>query len=370
MYDLTNYRLDDPDLVDSPALLIFTEIAKENIQRAIQAIGDVRRLRPHVKTNKSVEACRMMMDAGISKFKCATIAEAEMLVKAGAKDILLSYQPVGPKQVRWELLMLDDPAVRFACLVDNMHIANQLSSRGEACGKPFEVYLDINAQTNRTGIAPDAAAEALYRACMALPGLQLVGMHMYDGHLRQVDWHERKVACDEGFAPVGELAAKLRSEGVKVEIVAGGSTTFTIHAQRPDVVCSPGTFIYWDKGYSDGLPEQPYTPAALVFTRIISLPAPDLVCLDLGHKSIAAENPLPNRVTLLGVRGWEPVSQSEEHLVYRVSPDHTHKVGDCFLGIPYHICPTVALYEQAFTVEVGRPTGVWRTISRDKKITY
>ncbi|WP_209331001.1 D-TA family PLP-dependent enzyme [Lunatimonas salinarum] len=370
MFDQSKYGLSEPDLIDSPALLIFTDIVKENIQKAVQAIGDVQRLRPHVKTNKSIEACRLMMDAGISRFKCATIPEAEMLVKAGAKDILLSYQPVGPKQVRWEMLIQDFPAIRFACLVDTVHIANQLSEKGVACGKPFEVYLDINAQTNRTGIVPDESAEELYRTCLALPGLKVAGMHVYDGHLRQLDWNERKIACDAGFSPVADLAAKMRSEGVEVEIVAGGSTTFTIHAKRSGVVCSPGTFIYWDKGYSDGLPEQPYTPAALVFTRIISLPAPDLICLDLGHKSIAAENPLANRVTLLGVSGWEPVSQSEEHLVYRVSPDHTHQVGDGFFGIPYHICPTVALYEQAYTVKDGRPTGVWRTISRDKKITY
>jgi len=370
MVDLKKYPLAEPDLIDSPALVIFTDIAKENIQKAIGAIGDVRRLRPHVKTNKSVEACRLMMDAGISKFKCATIAEAEMLVKAGAKDILLAYQPVGPKQVRWEMLIMDYPNIRFACLVDHIRIAKQLSEKGVASGKPFEVYLDINAQTNRTGIAPGEAAEELYRACLALPGLTVIGMHVYDGHLRQVDWHARKVACDEGFEPIEKLAEKLRDEGVKVEIVAGGSTTFTIYAQRPGIICSPGTFIYWDKGYSDGLPEQPYTPAALVFTRIISLPAPDLICLDLGHKSIAAENPLPNRVTILGVSGWEPVSQSEEHLVFKVSPNHSYQVGDCFFGIPYHICPTVALYEQAFIVEDGCPTGVWRTISRDKKITY
>ena len=60
-------------------------------------VKDVSKLRPHVKTNKITEVCAMMMEAGISKFKCATIAEAEMLAMIKAKDVLLAYQPVGPK---------------------------------------------------------------------------------------------------------------------------------------------------------------------------------------------------------------------------------------------------------------------------------
>ncbi|WP_431209816.1 hypothetical protein ACQ86N_27335 [Puia sp. P3] len=37
------------------------------------------------------------------------------------------------------------------------------------------------------------------------------------------------------------------------------------------IECSPGTFVYWDKGYGDGFPDQPFSPAALVVTRVISL---------------------------------------------------------------------------------------------------
>src|SRR5687768_11286747 len=94
------YELKDPDQVDSPALIIFPDRVKENIRILISMIDDVKRLRPHVKTNKSSEACRLMMEAGVEKFKAATISEAEMLAVSGAQDILLAYQPVGPKVKR------------------------------------------------------------------------------------------------------------------------------------------------------------------------------------------------------------------------------------------------------------------------------
>jgi len=63
------------------------------------------------------------------------------------------------------------------------------------------------------------------------------------------------------------------------------------------------------------------------------------------------------------------VSQSEEHLVLEAGRDHRYKTGDVLYGIPYHICPTVALYERACTVEKGKLAGEWKNIARDRKIT-
>jgi len=372
MIDKTSdwFTLSHPEQIDSPALLVYTARAKENIQQALSVVKNPNRLRPHVKTNKAAEACQLMMDAGIRAFKCATIAEAEMLVKAGAKDILLAYQPVGPKQERWLNLIQSTAGISFSCLIDNYPIATQLSKLAEKNNLTFRVYIDLNAGTNRTGIAPGDSAEKLYRDCIPLENLEVVGFHVYDGHLRQPDIEDRKKACDEGYQPIADMYKRLTKEGHALEVIAGGSTTFTIHANRPEATCSPGTFIYWDQGYGEGLPEQAFKPAALVMTRIISLPGPGLVCLDLGHKSIAAENPLPNRVTFLNADDLTPVSQSEEHLVLQTSSHHPYRVGDVFYGIPYHICPTVALYDHVSTIVDGKKTGEWKVMARDKRITY
>ncbi|HKB43962.1 MAG TPA: hypothetical protein VKC90_06225, partial [Chitinophagaceae bacterium] len=149
----------------------------------------------------------------------------------------------------------------------------------------------------------------------------------------------------------------------------GGSPTFSIHCKRKKIECSPGTFIYWDKTYQDLCPEQIFLPAALVMTRVISLPDETKLCLDLGHKSVAAENELIRRVYFPDAPQLKAISQSEEHLVVDAGKDHSYKVGDLLFGIPFHICPTVALYEKAYTVENGKLAGEWKTIARDRKIT-
>jgi D-serine deaminase-like pyridoxal phosphate-dependent protein len=61
--------------------------------------------------------------------------------------------------------------------------------------------------------------------------------------------------------------------------------------------------------------------------------------------------------------------QSEEHLVAEAGSNHSYKIGDVLYGMPIHICPTVALYERAYTVNDGKVGGEWRTVARDRKIT-
>src|SRR6185295_7254857 len=137
----------------------------------------------------------------------------------------------------------------------------------------------------------------LYSFLSSAPGIVAAGLHAYDGHIRDLDMNVRTKACDDSFSLVLGLKKKLESAGMKVPvIVAGGSPTFPIHAKRKEIECSPGTFIYWDKGYSTSCPEQSFLPAAVLITRIISLPAPGKVCTDLGHKSVAAENEIDRRV--------------------------------------------------------------------------
>src|ERR1700743_886670 len=94
------YTIENIDQLDTPALVVFPERVRENIRLAVEMAGSPARLRPHVKTHKSPDTARLMLAAGIAQFKCATIAEAEMLAIAGAQDVLLAYQPIGPKAVR------------------------------------------------------------------------------------------------------------------------------------------------------------------------------------------------------------------------------------------------------------------------------
>lgn len=363
------YHISNIQEIDSPALIVYPSRVKENISILLSMIDDRLRLRPHVKTHKTKEATKLMMEAGISKFKCATIAEAEMLAICGAKDVLLAYQPVGPKLVRFVSLIKKYPLTLFSCLIDSVYAARQMADVFAQESLTVPVYIDLNTGMNRTGIAPGKPAIELYMQCSSFNGITPAGLQLYDGHIRQSDFQLRTAHCDENFSAAKKIAHELSAMGFSEPIiVAGGSPTFSIHSKRQIVECSPGTFIYWDKGYLSLCPEQAFIPAALVITRVISLPDKTRLCLDLGHKSIASENDLSKRVYFLNAPGLIPVSQSEEHLVVEAGTGHSYKIGDVLFGLPFHICPTCALYERAITIEENRSSGEWKIIARDRRI--
>ncbi|MBC6609463.1 D-TA family PLP-dependent enzyme [Hymenobacter sp. BT507] len=362
------FTLQNPDQLDTPALVVYPERVRRNLDQLTASIDDMDRLRPHIKTHKSAEATQLMLDAGIRKFKCATIAEAELLGQCWAPNVLLAYQPVGPKATRFVELVQRYPHTAFSCLIDNYPAAQYLHQLAGAAGLTVSIFIDLNVGMNRSGIAPAAAFE-LYQQCAALPHLHVVGLHAYDGHIHEPDLAERTARCHAAFAPVQALAEQLRGVGHAPVIVAGGTPTYPIHAARPEVECSPGTFIYWDGGYGQAFAEQPFEPAALVLTRVVSLPTPTTLCVDLGHKAIASESPLDKRVTFLNGPELRPVGHSEEHLVLEAGPGHPYRVGDLLYGLPHHICPTVALHAQAYTIDDYHLTGTWLTVARNRTIT-
>ena len=356
--------------IDSPALLVFPALVKKNIAEMIRMVGDVNRLRPHIKTHKTAEGIRLMMDAGISKFKCATIAEAELLAMTGAIDVLLAHQPVGPRMERLQQLCIQYPQTVFSTITDNLDAAKQMGEVFSKQAQSMGVYIDINVGMNRTGIAPDETALALYEGLMQVKGIHFMGLHVYDGQHRQADPAARETACDEAFQAVYGLINLMESKGYpRPFIIAGGSPSFSIHAKKTDRDCGPGTNIFWDRGYGLTCPEQDFIPAVHILTRVISLPAPNRICLDLGHKAVASENELAKRVYFPDHPELKPVGQSEEHLVMELAPGHGFKPGDALIGIPYHICPTVALHDTLIAIEGENIIGEWKVAARKRKIS-
>ena len=363
------FLIREVDELDSPALTVHKDRIQYNIDTMIGMVKDPLRLRPHVKTYKIPEIVNMQIRAGIRKFKCATIAEAEMLALTGAQDVLLAYPLVGPRLNRFFQLIPKYPDTKFSVIIDHESGARSVAEKAVNSFVPVNVYLDINNGNNRTGISPDHAF-VLFKKCFELKGINPLGLHVYDGHIRENDPEIRKRKCDLDFQKVKNLGLFIRQKlDFEPVIVAGGSPTFPIHSRREKIECSPGTSLLWDAGYSENFPDIPFQTAAVVITRVVSQPAPRIFCLDLGHKSIASENPLNNRIRFLNKVGLEPVNHSEEHLVIKSEKEDYLEVGEVLYGIPYHICPTAALYDEVAVIRNNLIVHTWKIMARSRKIT-
>ncbi len=360
------YTIHHPEALLSPSLVLFRDLVEANLRGMIAMAGPAGKLRPHVKTHKMPALVRMAEAMGIHKHKCATIAEAEMIAASGGGDVLLAYPVVGPNLARLAKLVQSYPGTTFRATVDHPDPARALSEAMAGAGRPLSTLVDLDVGMGRTGIAPGDAAAELYALIDALPNLEVGGLHAYDGHVRDFDLDERRRSAKPGLLATHQLRERLLAASLPVpRVVLGGTPTFPIHAQvdTPGVECSPGTCVLHDAGYASKFPDLPFTPAALLFTRVVSRPRAGRACLDLGHKAVAAD-PVGARLTLLGVPGATLGGQSEEHLVIEGDEVDRLQPGDALLAIPTHICPTCALHSWAYVVEGGEVVDRWEVTAR------
>ena len=353
--------------IESPGLIVFPEIVESNIKLAIKMVeGNLNRLRPHIKTHKTQEVNDLMLKAGIYKFKCATIAEAELLAISNAKDILLSIQPTGTTLARFIALGLQYQNSQFSCLIDDYNAAEKINDLAIKHHVTIPVFIDINVGMNRTGIVPKEAFKLIEEISNDLPNLITKGLHAYDGHIRDVNLQTRIEHVQQDFIDFYALIDKIDSS--TYELVVGGTPSFLVHRSNNRFVCSPGTFVFFDVGYRNLFHENTFKMAIQIIGRVISKPTNSTICIDLGHKSVAAENPIDNRVRFIDFPHWTLKSQSEEHGIIEVQDHSNIEIGQIIRMYPYHICPTVALHQNLQVVEHDEMVGEWLVKARNRKI--
>lgn len=356
------YKIENEESVFTPAILIYPERIKENIRRMIKLAGDSSRLRPHVKTHKMGEVVVFQTEQGITKFKCATLTELEMTVKNGGTDILLSYPLLGPDIQRYIELLREFPEVNFSLTVDAFDACADLTRAAIQNNLVLDVFIDIDNGMHRTGASPDEAYDLATKIKIS-EWLNLKGLHIYDGHIHITDFDKRRVLCDKDFEQVNTLVQKLSQAGINAgELACGGTFSFPIHAKYPERTLCPGTPLLWDAGYEQSIPDLNFLYAAVLVGRVISKPGNN-VCIDWGHKSMAAEMQQP-RVQFLGLEINSIENQSEEHLVITTSQELN--LGDLVYALPKHICPTIALHEQVYVLEENKVVDKWDVVARKR----
>lgn len=365
------YRFTGQEKVPSPQLLYYPRLIRQNIADMVRIAGGADRLWPHIKTYKAEPVLQLLAQAGIHRFKCATIAEAELALSAGAREVLLAYPLVGPNIQRFLSLSRAYPQARLYAIADDTRQARLLGEQAAAMGLSLPLLLDIDLGQHRTGVSLEKALE-LYPAWSRLPGIVMVGLHCYDGHRHEFDPQARMDAVAPADEAVSRLVHNLRAQGLNCDVVImGGTPSFPCHQALTDAYLSPGTCVIQDAGYRQSFPDLPFTPAAAVLTRVISHPTENSFTLDLGTKAVACD-PAPPRAVVVGLEDARTVMHNEEHWVLSLPREHSHRIpaiGTELFAIPIHICPTTILYPYALAIEEGRISGCWPIAARDRKIT-
>lgn len=349
------FMLNDPHQTLSPSLLIGWATVQSNLRRMLALAGSPSRLRPHMKTHKTKDITLLYQSQGITRHKCATLREAEVLAECGASNVLIAYPMVGPNQQRVCELAKRFPQTTFNVLGDDREMMLQLDHQARSTGVTIGLFLDFNVGQDRTGLV---SGESLHPLLDQLKSLKLAGLHLYDGQNTSLQLTDRKDRVHKTYQRGAELRSRLQPHALTpLEIVLGGTPSFMLFAHEitdPQVSLSPGTCILHDAGYGQKYPELGFEPAAAVLTRCISRPGPKLVTFDVGTKAIASDPPFGQRVQLVGLEDARCTLHNEEHYVVETERADRWKPGMETYAVPMHVCPTIALYNQAYVVEEGK----------------
>ncbi len=251
----SHYVIRDTSAIFTPALLFYKDLIRQNIARAVEIAGAARsaaaarqdaqdaRNRPHGTRRRHPQAQvrhpRRGRDAG----------------QAGAPDVLLAYNLVGPNCGRLARLIRTYPDCRFSVLADHPVGARSRCPRRW----PLREQQRGCAARSRRGPAPHRhrprtgsrrAVRVVWSRCPGLTARRLARLRwpQSSGELRRT----------AGGGPArcwsrSSLCARpLEKKGLPVpRIVAGGTPTFPVYARLdlPGLECSPGTCFLHDDGY-------------------------------------------------------------------------------------------------------------------------
>ncbi len=354
----------------TPLLVVDLSLFTANTDAVLARAGNPSRLWPHIKSAKSSRFVMMLQARGVRSFKCATLAEARILGRCGAKDALLAYPATGPVVEGLAALAGRHRATRFGCLVEDAARLATVSRTAEHAGVDIDVFVDVDAGQDRSGIASPELVSELFDRIGRSECVRAAGLHLYDGHNHQSDIAKRTAGAERCVKLIDSILDRLGVGGHDPGVlIMGGTPTFPIYAREARFSLSPGTAFYYDAGYRERFPDLPFVPAAWVLGRVVSVRGPCALTIDIGTKAIATD-PSGSRGTFVDMAQPEVVLHNEEHWTLRFPAPHRRKAGDTVRVVPSHICPTVNLYNAVCAVDPSSGEVEWWPVdARDRVVS-
>jgi D-serine deaminase-like pyridoxal phosphate-dependent protein len=230
--------MQDPLLtLDTPAAVIDLARMQRNIDRMQQRMDALGvRLRPHVKTSKSVPVAAAQRAAGASGITVSTLKEAEQFFAAGTTDILYAVS-MAPHRLP-QALQLRQRGCDLKLIVDSVEAARAIAVFGQEQGEAFEVWIEIDTDGHRSGVqAGDTPLLLAIGRALHEGGMRLGGVLTHAGSSYELDTPEALQALAERErAGCVQAAQALRAAGLPCPVVSVGSTPTALAATGLDGV--------------------------------------------------------------------------------------------------------------------------------------
>ncbi len=351
--------------LDTPSLTVDLDAFERNVDQAAGFLkSQNKQWRPHAKCHKSPVIGHRLLRAGAIGLTCAKVSEAEVFAQAGIRDLLIANVIVGEQKLervaaltRWA-----DPIVVVDHFVQAEALASMCRRRGTTC----RVILEVNVGMNRVGIRPGTDTRELSQGVAKLPGIRLVGIMGYEGHLLTVeDPEEKRQKIGSAMAILEETRDTMQKDGIECSIVsAGGTGSLDVTARHPvPTELQSGAVIFSDPYYFDRCGLTGYTPALRLAATVVSRGKLERAILDCGRKSLHPDIHPPRVVSTVEGRPLPDaaiVGLSAEHTTLELGPQSQDlKIGDKVELIPGYCDFTMILHRALFGLRGGLIETVW-----------
>lgn len=352
--------------LDTPALCIDLDIMESNIEKMADYMTTRgKQWRPHVKCHKTPAISWKQIKAGAIGVTSAKVSEAEVFAFAGITDILIANMVIGEKKHRRiaALCHIADPIL--AC--DHYAQAEMLSRICVEMGVKCRTIIEIDIGLERVGIKPGHDTLELAQGMDKLPGIELVGIMGYEGHLLRIkDQDEKKTKIGAAMQILAKTKDDFDKHGLNCEIVsAGGTGSYQITSEIDCVTeLQAGGGIFAEPFYLEECTVADLTSAVTVLASVNSRPVLERAILDIGRKTINPDIMMPK---VKGIDGANVVALSAEHCKVELEGQAQDlKIGDKIELYPGYNDFTTILHENFYGTRNDKVEIVWPTAARGK----
>lgn len=359
--------------IQTPCLILNLDALERNIKK----MGDYAkahgmRHRVHGKMHKSVDVAKLQEKlGGAIGVCCQKVSEAEVFVRGGIKDVLVSNQVRDPKKID-RLAQLPKLGSSVIVCVDDLSNVAELSAAAQKHGTELGVFVEIDCGAGRCGVTTSQDVVAIARAVEASPGLKFRGIQAYQGAMQHMDKYEdRKAKLDIAIGMVKDAVQALKSVGLEPELVSGGGTGSYYFESTSGVFneLQCGSYAFMDADYGrildkDGkrIDQGEWENAFFILTQVMSHAKADKAIVDAGLKAQSVDSGLP---VVYGRSDVKYIKCSDEHGVVE-DPKGVLKVGEKLRLVPGHCDPTANVHDWYVGVRNGKVEVVWPVSARGK----
>ncbi|MCA0906861.1 DSD1 family PLP-dependent enzyme [Ruegeria marisrubri] len=364
--------MDEAD-IQTPCLVLDLDALERNIKK----MGDYAkahgmRHRVHGKMHKSVDVARLQEKiGGAVGVCCQKVSEAEVFVRGGIKDVLVSNQVRDPAKID-RLASLPKLGSRIIVCVDDLDNVADLSGAAVDHGTQLEVFVEIDCGAGRCGVTTTPDVIEIAKAVEAAENLKFTGIQAYQGAMQHLDSYEaRKEKLDTAIAMVRDAVEGLKAEGIECELVSGGGTGSYYFESNSGVYneLQCGSYAFMDADYGrildkDGnrIDQGEWENAFFILTSVMSHAKADKAIVDAGLKAQSVDSGLP---VIFGRDDVEYIKCSDEHGVV-MDPNGVLKVNDKLRLVPGHCDPTANVHDWYVGVRNGKVETVWPVSARGR----